>query len=94
MKSYREDEGADTLNDVGTVVRLDDDVEVHDDSLVVLVVAGPSHLLHTATHCLILGMCSYMIRCLAMPINQKNKDKLFNVYRHLLHVTYTISNTI
>ena len=44
---YREDESADALNDVRTVVRLDDDVQVHYDPLVVLVIAATSHLLHT-----------------------------------------------
>jgi len=46
---YREDESADALDDVGTVVGLDDDVEVHDDPLVVFVVARTSHLLQTQT---------------------------------------------
>ena len=47
--TYRRDKGADTLDDEGTVVRLDDDVQVHDDSLVLVTVTGATHLLSTVT---------------------------------------------
>ena len=45
MDHYREDERADALYDVRTTVRLHNDIEIHDDSLVILVVRRTSHLL-------------------------------------------------
>jgi len=46
VEHYREDERADTLNDVRTAVRLYNNIEVHDYPFVILVVRRTSHLLH------------------------------------------------
>jgi len=47
MEYYREYKSADTLDDIRAAVRLEHDVQIHNDPLVVLIIARTPHLLNT-----------------------------------------------
>lgn len=45
MKAHISNEGAETLDNVGTVVTLQDNIQVHQDPFILLLVTGTAHLL-------------------------------------------------
>ena len=57
LDTYLRDVASDAVDDEGTVVRLDDHVQIHDDALVLVAVARPTHLLQPKS-----AMDKYRIR--------------------------------